>query len=379
MNKRVLIITTRNLRNAPRVIREIDILYKNGYKIWAIGNTPPNQDNIEYIPVSKIKKNLLEQFLSITSKVFRTIPPCSTLLSKRLRSLFDIVHSLQPDIIISHEPDFLPYLIKLQDAFRFRIVYNAHEYHPLEFSDNFFWNLFQRPYYEKIYRIGLPKVDLFINVCQSISDKCLLEYGKESIVIPNAAFFYHYDTEIRPTNGVIKIIHHGACLPGRRIEDMIKIVQTLGSGYHLDLMLTAPQRKYFDEISSIVKGVENVSLIPPVQFDKIVENISKYDIGLYLLPPNNFNNSVALPNKFFEFVQARLCIVIGPSAEMARIVQKYKIGIVSADFTIASMVKSILTLDKNAICSFKKNADNSASVLSAEHYNSIFLSAFEQL
>ena len=47
-----------------------------------------------------------------------------------------------------------------------------------------------------------------------------------------------------------------------------------------------------------------------------------YDVGLYLLPPTNFNQRYALPNKFFEFIQGRLAIAIGPSPEMAKLVER---------------------------------------------------------
>ena len=37
----------------------------------------------------------------------------------------------------------------------------------------------------------------------------------------------------------------------------------------------------------------------------IVRTINQFDLGVYLLPPVNFNSAHALPNKFFEFIQAR--------------------------------------------------------------------------
>lgn len=41
-----------------------------------------------------------------------------------------------------------------------------------------------------------------------------------------------------------------------------------------------------------------------------------------MIPPATFNHIWCLPNKFFDFLQARLGIVTGPSPERARIVDE---------------------------------------------------------
>ena len=44
-----------------------------------------------------------------------------------------------------------------------------------------------------------------INVCDSIADKCKVDFGKDSIIIPNAS--KHYSTELHECKGeVINII-----------------------------------------------------------------------------------------------------------------------------------------------------------------------------
>ena len=41
------------------------------------------------------------------------------------------------------------------------------------------------------------------------------------------------------------------------------------------------------------------------------------DVGVFCMPPINVNARYALPNKFFDFVQARLAVAVGPAEEMA--------------------------------------------------------------
>jgi hypothetical protein len=108
-------------------------------------------------------------------------------------------------------------------------------------------------------------------------------------------------------------------------------------------------------------------LIPPVATDEIVPFISQYDMGIYLLEPNNFNNKHALPNKFFEFIQARLAIAIGPSPEMAKIVSNYKLGKVSPDFESQSLANTINSMGPDEIIGFKQNSDKAALVFNAKY------------
>jgi hypothetical protein len=94
--------------------------------------------------------------------------------------------------------------------------------------------------------------------------------------------------------------------------------------------------------------------------------INRYDLGVYLLPPDSFNNEHALPNKFFEFVQASLGVVIGPSPEMAALVRRHKLGAVAEDFSPRSLAKVLNSLDKAAVEEFKRNSHEAAALYNAE-------------
>ena len=94
--------------------------------------------------------------------------------------------------------------------------------------------------------------------------------------------------------------------------------------------------------------------------------IRHYDMGIFLLPPVNFNYENTLPNKLFDFIQARLGIAIGPTPEMAEIVNHYHIGIVSEKFTAESLAEKLNQVTKADIETFKKNTNVAAKELNAE-------------
>lgn len=375
--KKVLIFSSSPLHNGPRYIREIEAL-KEKYTVIAVGLTPPHDNSIFYFPFSQFDYSFIDK---VIRKLYKITTGC--IYKGKLPIIKQRIHKLlensKPDIVIIHNPTHLPYFLGDQNK-KYKVIFNAHEYHPLEFDENKKWMNLWGKYLYFLYRKYLPQVDLLINVCQSIADKCEQEFEKMSVVIPNAAA---YQSNIHPTkspvNFPIRIIHHGGAIPERKIEIMIEAVQMLGDNYQLDLMLSDSNNKYYHELLRLTKKTNNVRIIKPLPFDKIISFINQYDIGLYNLPAISFNNRVALPNKLFEFIQARLCIVLGPSPEMKNIVQQNNLGIVSNDFTVKAIAEAIKSLSFDDIQRYKHNADQAAFDLSADKYMSKFLDAIKTI
>jgi hypothetical protein len=107
--------------------------------------------------------------------------------------------------------------------------------------------------------------------------------------------------------------------------------------------------------------------------------LNQYDIGVYLLEPVNFNFLHSLPNKFFEFIQARLAVAIGPSPEMARLVREYDLGVVADDFSPQALAQCLLGLDLKRIEYYKSQSHKVAHLLSAEQNKKILLDLVERV
>ena len=103
------------------------------------------------------------------------------------------------------------------------------------------------------------------------------------------------------------------------------------------MLVKTADEEYYKNLESQVSQAKNTRIIPIVPFEEIIPFTSQYDIGFYILQPTNFNGDNAVPNKFFEFIQARLAIAIGPSAEMAKLVHQYHLGIMAKDLTPKAM------------------------------------------
>jgi glycosyltransferase involved in cell wall biosynthesis len=137
------------------------------------------------------------------------------------------------------------------------------------------------------------------------------------------------------------------------------------------MVLGAP--KYIESLKRMAEPFRNVKFLPPVPTSEIARFTNEFDIGVYSLPPTNFNNEFALPNKFFEFIQARLAVVVAPSPEMARLVREYDLGAVAEDFSPERMAEAIKSLSAERIDHFKAQAHKHAYELSADKNRELFL------
>jgi len=160
---------------------------------------------------------------------------------------------------------------------------------------------------------------------------------------------------------------------------MIGMLDHLDSRFTLDLILVPADPDYLRELHRLGSSNPRVRFLPPVPMLEIPATLNAYDLGLYLLEPNSFNNRHALPNKFFEFIQARLAIAIGPSPEMARLVRQHDLGIVSADFSPQSLAASLNALTSAQIATCKANSHRAAPLLSWDHEKNNLLREVQRL
>jgi hypothetical protein len=206
-----------------------------------------------------------------------------------------------------------------------------------------------------------------VTVATSIKQLYYKNFGKNPEVIMNLPNEVNLKrTIIDPKN--IKIVHHGAALPNRKLELMIETMKYLDDSFSLTFYLVVSKNweKYYEFLKDKANGINaKVFFNDPVETKEIPIELNKFDIGFFLLPPRNLNYLYALPNKLFEFIQSRLAIVIGPSIEMKSIVDKYNIGIVGDSFEPQDIAKRIKSTSIDELSEFKRNSDLASKKLNS--------------
>jgi hypothetical protein len=365
--KKILILAYSDLRHDARVARQVDFLSEGNQLTIACFNSPPEWTH-EVFHIKRIRPTYLEKAIS---SIF--------LLTNQFESAYSVLYDFPNfrsqikdrafDLIVANDIESLPLAFKIKG--KEKILFDAHEYAPRHFEDKLVWRIFFQRFNKYLCKKYLPQVDKMITVGEALAKEYTKHYPVDPVVVTNANYLSnHAPSKVDPNK--IKLIHHGAANPSRQLEIMIEMMNLLDERFSLDLMLLTPStankktRDYLTTLKNMIKDKPKINIIPPVKSSEVVVSIHHYDIGIFLLPPINFNYANTLPNKFFDFVQARLCIAIGPTPEMAALVTTYDLGVVADDFTAISLAKKINALSNSDIARFKEQSNKAATTLSAE-------------
>jgi hypothetical protein len=372
---RVLVLSLTDLAIDPRVNRQIRAL-SDRYQVIAAGTAPPKIDGIQFFPIphpasrsfSRKAQSAVRLKLRQYEQYYWSQPQVHWCLSE--------LADTRASVIIANDIITLPLALKLNSESG--VILDAHEYAPRELEDRFTWRVFFQDYIDYLCRTYISKTRGMLTVCQSIADAYRTNYGISPEVVMNAPPYH--DLQPRQTNGeLIRLIHHGGAIPSRRIELMIETLELLDPRFYLDLMLVPTDARYLDRLRLIAGKNPRVRLVPPVPMRDLPRYLNQYDLGLYLLPPKNLNDQLALPNKFFEFVQGRLAIAIGPSPEMARLTRQYDLGVVADDFTPRSLAKKLNQLDPKRIDYYKQRSNQAAKELCFERNSEVLVNMINRL
>jgi hypothetical protein len=370
MNHKTLILTKRKLCKAPRVRKEIDCLHAKS-AITVVGYSNPNIVNVTFIDyksllmTGKIKRRF-NKFKRSWSKrfnknVLRNVSDLSHKNYQRQISL--IIEKIKPDVIIIHEPEWLPFVTT--DDRAYKVIFNAHEYYPKQ-VETAEWQKKFGIYYKELYANYLKKVDLLINVSDGIAAKCLKEYGKSSIVINNAGEYV--DAKPKSSNAEpIRIVYHGAATPARNLENIIHAVSQFPEKFSLDLMVDDNINDYVVHLRQLAADATNINVLEQVPYEKITMQLQKYDLGIHLLPDTCFNHRHALPNKVFEYIQARLGLIVSPLPEMEKLVARHGIGIVTNGESKQDCIDALANISITDVEKFKHASHDAASLINAKN------------
>jgi hypothetical protein len=124
--------------------------------------------------------------------------------------------------------------------------------------------------------------------------------------------------------------------------------------------------EYIERLRARAAHSDRVRFPAPLPYAELVARLNHYDVGLPVNPPTTFSERWALPNKFFDYVQARLGVVIGPSPEMQRLLEAHGFGATADGFDAASLTRVLDALTPEQILTWKNRADAAAHALSAE-------------
>ncbi|MFB9163330.1 hypothetical protein [Arthrobacter psychrochitiniphilus] len=273
------------------------------------------------------------------------------------------------DLIVANEARALPLAHRLAELTSpaTPVWGDMHEWAPEERTHVLSWRILVKPFMTYVCEKYLTKSYAVTAVNGSIGSLYDEKFGCTSEIVRNAARFQDLSpSEMVPDT--IRLVHSGAAIPGRNLEGMIEAALMLGPGYTLDLYLVKGRDggKYWEFLKGKAAGSPKIVFHDAVAPADLAATLNQYDIGIFSLPPKTTNHRLMLPNKFFDFVQARLAIVFSPSPETSSLIQAHNLGAVTENFSPESLAASVSSLSREDIRFYKENSHRAAQALSSE-------------
>lgn len=360
---RILSISFSGIRSDARVLRQLDVLSEFGHLTSVGFDEKPDQVD-EHLQVPSGLASLPQTVSGVALlglHRFRAAQLAAPALSTALR----LVSDRRFDLVVANDARALPLAHAV--AHGAPVWADLHEWAPEERSHVLSWRLLVAPLMTWICREYLPRCAAITTVNESITELYRAEFGVQASVVRNArAQCALTPSPVAPN--IIRLVHSGAAVPDRGIETLIEATIALGERFSLDLYLlespaTAGYMRSLRHRAGDSPRIRFNEAVPP---DSLPEVLNQFDLGVFSLSPATENHRLMLPNKFFDFVQARLGVVFSHAPETDRLITEFAIGTIVDGFSAADMVAALQRLSADDVVQFKAHADAAAGPLSSE-------------
>ncbi len=365
--KRIIIAVTNDLVADQRVHRTARTLVRNGAFVLVVGRRLPGSQAIRGRPYPVRRMRL----------IFRRGPLFYACFNLRLL-IFLLFR--KADLLVSNDLDTLMACF-LVSRFKGRaLVYDSHEY----FTEvpELVGRHFTQRIWKWIEKLCLPGVKFSSTVSHSIADAYHLQYGIKMEVIRNLSLC---DIKLarRPDllfcNPKRIIIYQGALNLGRGLEGMITAMQYLDE-FKFQVFGEGDIRGQLEKLVSQLGLEDQVVFMGRLPYDELKEYTRQASLGVSLEEDMGLNYRYALPNKLFDYIQARVPVLVSDLPEMKKIVEDYYIGEVLRDpdpELLAQQVKEMMNSHEIRI-TWKKNLRRAANDLCWEKEEKKLLELFSE-
>lgn len=371
VNKKICILSFSNIAWDSRVLREV-YGARDFYNVdvIAFGDwNPPT--GVRYHQLTKTRRTWLHLALFVMAllagRLFPRMYERAFWIKKEYSIARDLLIKEKYDLIHANDWNALPVSAGAARICGSQIVFDAHEYSFTEEGDKWLWRFLIVPFRAYLFAKYQDAPGVMITVSRGIYDLYHRDFGWQMEIILNAPPYRK--TEFRPVDsGRIKLVHHGAAVESRYLEDFIRLISLLDDRFELNFFLVPTQPKYLAHLKQLAANYEpgRINFFNPANPKDVVRRLTKFDIGIPLLAATQTTYYNSLPNKFFDFIMAGLAIAVSPLPMMEEIVRRHNIGILSADQTSESMAISLSSIQPEMINTYKKNAIQLARILNAE-------------
>ena len=262
---------------------------------------------------------------------------------------------------------------------RVRLIYDSKElYEELpslkrKRSSFFFWTLVEKS--------SVRYVSHVITVNESIADILERNWRLPTTVIRNVPEAGTCPGLPKRSLDNVMLAFSGGLQEGRGLYNLIRLLTVLPPNYELSLLGDGPLRQELEDLTASLRLSGRVHFLDRVKNEDVVDRLSSATIGIYLMENTGLCHYYALPNKLFQFISARLPVVVPTFPEMERIVATYDIGAAVDPTDIRSAASKVLYLTRSPeeYQRLVENCDKASKVLNWQVEKEKFLELIKKL
>jgi len=176
------------------------------------------------------------------------------------------------------------------------------------------------------------------------------------------------------------IIYQGALNMGRGLELAIRAM-LYTENFRLIIAGSGYLAKELHTLVVTLGLEEKVKLIGMIHPDELLQYTVQADLGISLEENKGMNYYYALPNKLFDYIQARIPVLVSDLPEMASIVNTYDVGrvIQTNDPLGLSDAFKLMLNDGDRLDTWKKNLDKASAELCWEKEENKLLEIYSRV
>lgn len=356
----IIIAVTNDLQTDQRIQKVAGTFTENKHQVTLVGRKLANSTEITFTyPYKRFNLWFNKQFWFYANYNIR---------------LFFYLSFKPFDLLLANDLDTLPASFLACRIRRKKLVYDSHEYFT-EVPELIHAN-FQRKFWLKLEKWILPKLKTAITVSDSIAKAYQQKYNTPFQVIKNVPRLKILDSQIQK-NEKPTIIYQGALNVGRGLELMIKTMTFLND-YQLLIAGTGDIDEDLKQLTDKLHLSGKVKFLGRLSADELATYTQKAYLGLSLEEDCGLNYRFALPNKLFDYIQARIPVLVSDLPEMKAVVEKYKVGAVLSERTPENLAKQIMEIYTKQIQNyFTAYLNNAAKELCWEREEELLLQLIE--